>query len=163
MTVSYLTVQSACSYWKVFLRKDKANWGNQKCKSFFFYIFIVSDSSFPITSLPVFFLFLAVHRDFGAKGEWWGWSQAGSRYQGLRPQAARIPKRCTHIPRHCGRCVAGQRKKTSQAEAHERDKSSQNLETVVCSHFLILTPVMNSEQHSAHRFHWPRHTALVKR
>lgn len=154
MTVSCLTVQLACSYWKVFLRKDKANWGNQKCKSFFFlhlhilwFLFSHSKSS----CLSPFLCSSQRHRS-----QRW--------VVGLEPgRQPGSPKRWTRIPLHCGRCVEGRHKKRSQAETHERDKSSQNLETVMCSHFLLLTPAMNSEQHSAHRFHWPRNTALVKR
>lgn len=86
------------AYWKVFLRKDKADWGNRKYE-LFSYTSISSVSSFPISSLPGFLVFLAVPRDIELRQRWV--VGLGPGWQPPSPAGRQDPcQRGTHIPLH---------------------------------------------------------------
>ena len=120
-------------------------------------------SSIPASNLPGY-LPLAVHRDIGAKGEWWGCSLQMTADRAWAAGTPNSGELCRCIPGHCRHCAEAEQEKASLEETPQRrDKSSQNLETIVCSPFLVLIPGMNSEQYSVRRFHWPRSAAFVKR
>lgn len=102
-------------------------------------------SSIPASNLPGY-LPLAVHRDVGAKGELWGYSLQMTADRAWATGTPNSGKLCRCVPGHCRHCAETQQEKTSLEGTHQRrDKSSQNLEMIVCSPFLVLIPGMNSE------------------